>query len=532
MSTDGDQDSVTGLTRRQILERGAVIGAAAAAAGSLPAHARGATPKPKRGGTLRVAFTGGGESRDNLDPHREGGSSQLSQAARQLSFSKLADQRPDGSYAPQLASSIEPNKNNTVWQIKLKRGVEFTDGSPVTADDVIYTLRRILDTSNADLAAARGNIDMIDPAGIKRVDKYTVQIKLLRPWAAMVAALGQRYLSIVKRGAKPPFSVENFIGSGAFKLTSWEPGRRYTYVANRNYFESGKPYLNALEVIGIPDPVARVNALVAGQVDAIGSVPAAQVPVLKAANKKLIVNPGGSWTPIQMNTIAPPFNDRRVRQAMKHLIDRKAAVRSALAGYGDLGNDMFARRDPLYAADIPQRPYDPERAKSLLRAAGALDYPFKLWATDAVSDATPMALVFAQGAKQAGLNLSVEQAPAATFWSNTWGVQPFTFSSWGYRPFFAQWMQSFVSFNAQETKWNNSNQAQASRLVYKAAATSDLAKQKRLTHLAQELHWEDGGYIIPYFLQTLDAASPRVQGIEPHVFPFLSWFRMWNFWLA
>lgn len=527
-----ETDHVGGLTRREVLQRAAAIGAAATVPAALATGAEAATPTPKRGGRLRVGLIGGGEARDNLDPHREGGSSQMSQAVRQLCYSKLTDQRPDGSYALQLAASIEPNQNATVWQIKLKRGVEFSDGSTLTADDVIYSLKRILDVNDPNMAAARGNIDMIDPNGIKKVDKYTLTIKLLRPWSDMRAALGQRYISIVKKGAKPPFEVGNFIGTGAFKLTSWTPGRHYTYAANRNYFETGKPYLDSLDIVGIPDSVARVNALVAGQVDAICSVPAAQVPVIRRAGKKLIVNPGGSWTPIVMNTNAAPFTDRRVRQAMKLLIDRKQAIKSALGGYGDVGNDLFARRDPLYDSSIPQRAYDPEKARSLLRSAGALDQQFTLWATDAVADATPMALVFAQGAKKAGLKLTVEQAPSSTFWSQTWGVQPFTFSSWGYRPFFSQWVQSFVSFNAQETKWNNSSQQQASRMVYRAAATSDTAKQKRLTSAAQELLWEDGGYIIPYFLQTLDAASPRVQGITPHVFPFLSWFRMWNFWLS
>jgi peptide/nickel transport system substrate-binding protein len=256
------------------------------------------------------------------------------------------------------------------------------------------------------------------------------------------------------------------------------------------------------------------------------------VAVIKGAGKKVIINPGGSWTPIVMNTNAAPFTDARVRQAFKHLIDRKQAVKSALSGYGDVGNDLFARKDPLYAKGIPQRSYDPEKARSLLKQAGVLGDTFTLWATDAVTDATPQALVLAQGAKKAGVKLEVQQAPAATFWTNTWGVQPFTFSSWGYRPFFAQWVQSFYSFNTQETKWNNSKQKTASRLVYAAAATSDRAKQRRLTEHAQELLWEDGGYIIPYFLQTIDAAAPRVQGIVPHVFPFLSWFRMWNFWLS
>ena len=111
-------------------------------------------------------------------------------------------------------------------------------------------------------------------------------------------------------------------------------------------------------------------------------------------------------------------------------------------------------------------------------------------------------------------------------------MAPFTFSSWGYRTFFTQWLQSFVSYNAQETRWNDASQKRASRLVYKAAATGDPTKRQELALAAQKLHWNDGGYIIPYFKQTIDGASKKVQGIEPHVFPALSWYRFWNFWFS
>ena len=173
----------------------------------------------------------------------------------------------------QLAESIEPNKNATVWQIRIKKGVVFTDGSPLTIDDVIYTYKRILDPSDPTMASARSNIDMMDPNGFTKIDNYTMTVKLTKPWSDIPSAVGQRYLSIIKNGAKGPFTVDTFIGSGAFKLTSWTPGAHYTYERNPNYFEHGKPYLDSLDIVGIPDPVARVNALVAGQVDCICSVP-------------------------------------------------------------------------------------------------------------------------------------------------------------------------------------------------------------------------------------------------------------------
>jgi peptide/nickel transport system substrate-binding protein len=139
--------------------------------------------------------------------------------------------------------------------------------------------------------------------------------------------------------------------------------------------------------------------------------------------------------------------------------------------------------------------------------------------------------VLAQGAKKAGVKLTVQRDPADTYWDNTYGVAPFHFTSYGYRGFFTQWLQSFVSYNAYETRWNNRSQQRAARLVYRAAATADARKRKDLAFEAQRLLWEDGGYVIPYFRQSVDAVTKRVQGVAPHVFPSLSWYRFWNFWI-
>jgi peptide/nickel transport system substrate-binding protein len=519
------------VNRREILAGAAALGLAAG--GLATFGGRGALAQtPSRGGTLRVGLIGGGASVDNLDPNADTVSPELAQCARKLCFSKLTDQAPDGSFVMQLAESMEPNDDATVWKVKLKSGVTFSDGSPLTVDDVIYTFRRILDPADETMANARGNIDMIDPAGLERIDDTTMTIKLVRGWSDLVSAVGQRYISIIKNGAKGPWTVENFIGTGPFKLTEWVPGERYTYVRNDHYFEEGKPYLDGVVAIGIPDPVARVNALLAGQVDCICDVAASQAPIVQGGGMELIVNPGGGWTPLVMNTNVAPFNDVRVRQAMKLLINREQAIESVLQGYGSIGNDVFARWDPLYNTDLPQTSFDPDKAKWLLQEAGALDTPFKLHTSDADAQMVPTALVFQQGAKQAGINLEVQKDPTETFWSETYGKVPFTFSSWGYRPFFAQWMAAFVAFNDSETNWTNDVAQKATGLVLQAAGTGDAAKKTELAHEAQKLMQEDSGYIIPFFKQTMDARAPNVQGLEPHVFPYLSWYRFADVWLS
>jgi peptide/nickel transport system substrate-binding protein len=518
------------LSRRELLERGAAAGLALGLSGWL-AESAGAAVRatPKRGGTFRVALVGGSASSEQLDPHSNT-VSDLDVSRFENVYSKLTDLNAKGSYEMQLAQSMEPNAKADVWQVKLKRGVQWHDGSELTADDVIYSYTRILDPANK-LASAAPNISMIDPKRLKKIDKYTVEIGLKQPWSDLPAQVGQRYCSIIKNGTSS-FTVDNSNGTGPFKLTAWTPGDSYDLAANSNYFESGKPYVSTVKVISITDPTARVNALISGQVDASESVPAAQVQVLKGRGLQPLIAQGGGWTPLYMNTRTAPFTDVRVRQAMKLLIDRKKVLAASLQGYGSIGNDLFARWDPLYDKGIPQRQYDPEKALALLKAAGQDKTRFTLYTSDAVADMVPTALVFAQNAKAAGVSVTVSKQPADSYWTSTYGKKPFAFSAWGYRPFLAQWLQSYSVFNKDETFWANAAARKANSIVRQLAATADPGKRRELAHEAQRIEWDDGGYVIPYFVGKIDGLAKNVHGIIPHIFTSLGWYHFKDAWLA
>lgn len=529
------------LSRRELLQRGAAgglflgIGGLAAACGAgggggsasstsvsttaASSAASTAASAPQNGGTLRVGLVGGSAADEKLDPHVSTVNT-LDLSRTQNVFSKLTDMTPDGAFEMQLAESMEPNSTADEWVVKLKQGVVWQDGSPLTADDVVFTYQRILDPANK-LDSAASNIDMIDPNGIEKIDDLTVRLKLVKPWAELPAQVGQRYVSIVKAGTTE-FTLETLNGTGPFKLESWKPGEQYVLVRNDNYFQEGEPHVDRVEVNGINDATARLNALQSGQVDAVAFVDPSQVKVVEG-NKDLalLISEGGGWVPIYMNTQQAPFTDVRVRQAMKLLADREKLVEVALQGYGAVGNDLFAVADPLYAADIPQRGYDPEQAVSLLKAAGVDGMEFILHSSEATPSMLSSALVYSQSAKDAGVNVTVKKHPVDSFWSEVYGKVPFGYSDWGYRPFLSQWVQSFQSFNESETNWVNE---QAASLVDEVAATPDPAKRKELATEAQQLLWDDGGYIIWGFAQKIDAHSTSVQGIQPHIFNPLGWY--------
>ncbi len=187
-------------------------------------------------------------------------------------------------------------------------------------------------------------------------------------------AFAQYFQGVVPKGYQPTAVGKGplqYIGTGPFKVKSFTPGRESVHVKNENYWIDGQPYFNEVRIINFPSDAAKVNALLSGQVEAMADVPFAQVPVVKGRGKKILVSPTGAWTPLCMRVDVAPFNDVRVRRAFRLLINRPQVVQQGLSGYGFVGNDIYSPFDPAYAGDeFPQRKYDPEQAKSLLKQAG------------------------------------------------------------------------------------------------------------------------------------------------------------------
>ena len=181
-----------------------------------------------------AGFVGGGD-KETLDPHLALADIDF---ARGLNlFDRLTHFMPDLSVQPLLAESLEPNSKGTVWQVKLRSGVTWHDGKPFTADDVLYTYRRIIGKKLIGVS----RLGALDIARAKKVNDLTLTLPLKLPFADLPAMLAEVWLSIVQNGAtkfSPP------IGTGPFKFKSWTPSRQSLFVKNENYFASGKPYLD------------------------------------------------------------------------------------------------------------------------------------------------------------------------------------------------------------------------------------------------------------------------------------------------
>jgi len=501
-------------TRRDVLKKGAagsiVLGAGgviAACGGSKASttatSATTPTATPKRGGTVRIGSAGG--RNDVLDPHNYFPRTAFC-GVHQL-FEGLA--RRDAKFVPRmfLAEEVTAEKAD-VWTIRVRQGVEFHNGKTVSADDVMFTLRRIITLLGAD---ARGYAS-VDLKRMKKLDDRTVRLHLKRPDVTILAKLANNLDYVVPVG----FDPKKPVGTGPFKLVSMTPGEKMTFARNPNYWQSGKPYLDGLEILTLTDATARVNALLGGQVQAIEGLPFGQVSVVKANSKlKVLESETGQFLPFVVRVDVKPWSDVRVRQALRLLADRKQLIAQGLAGHGRVANDIFSPYDTSYNKDLQQRNQDLEQAKSLLKAAGQENLTATLVTSNIYSNIVDLAQVLVQQAKAAGVTLKLQELDPTVFFGPRWLSYPLTQDFWTNRDYLTTAGLGLAPNGAyNETHWNDKEWGDR---YSEAVATLDDNKRTELIHECQRIEWERGGNVIWGFANFVDALAANVAGLEPDV---------------
>jgi peptide/nickel transport system substrate-binding protein len=475
--------------------------------GSSTTSATTSSAKIKAGGNLRVGATGGG-AKDVIDAHNAIADTDIVRIS--ALYEPLAAPTADFKGTQMvLAESIEPvGGNAALWDIRLRPGVEFTNGKTVTADDVIFSLNRIVNPKNPGTGAA--SIGYINAKGMKKMDATTVRVPLQFPNSGFVDDLGQYFNNIIPTDYDP----KNPVGTAAWKFQSFTPGQQSVFVKNPNYWGKGRPYADQLTIIDFTDDTARINALLSGQIDIADTVPTEQIPQLQGnGNTVVIDNPAGGWLPITMRVDQPPFNDVRVRQAFRLVVNRPQMVEQVLSGHGQVGNDLYGRFDPAYDSALPQRHQDIEQAKSLLKAAGREGLTVTLVTGNILAGVPEEAQVFAQQASAAGIKVNVNKVDTGTFYGSNYLKWTFAQDFWGPRRYLSQVAQgSLPNSPFNETHWND---PQFKSLIAQARAAVDPAKRTELIHAAQTIEYNTGGHIIAFFPNFTAAASSKVAGIPP-----------------
>ena len=497
----------SGISRRDLLKgAGAFVMAAGLVTGLPEMAVAAAKATPKKGGRLRVGIVGG--TNDIIDGQKI--VAKADQARLMAGFETLLafDENFNPSNVYGLAESVE-TKTLSQYVIKLKKGIKFHDKSKLNAEAVIYSLARLVDAKLA-LPSYAALKDFLDPTGLRKIDDLTVEVNLKKPLVGFQTTLSGYTLTMVPVGYTTGGS-----GTGPYVLKSFTPGRESIHVKNPNYWKKGKPTFDEVAIIDFADKPALANAMRSGQIDAAVDIALSDIEPLKAApGVKVTETTGGAWLTIVMLADKAPFDNPKVRQAMRLIIDRKQILDRALQGHGQIGNDLFGYIDPDFNANkFPQRTQDIAKAVELLKAAGyskekplELDLP----APDDTGGLIPMAQAFAEQAKATdGVLKITAKAMDATYWDTTYTKVPMYTSFWSPRAYLAQ---VGATTGYAETNYEKANPAYQA-LYLKATGEADPAKRREIIKQMQAFDYEDGCYIIPVFNSFADAYSDKLQGV-------------------
>lgn len=503
-----------GLGRRQFLGGIAAAGAMAGA-GSLLAACGGSSSgstKPlaqargslRRGGDLKLGLTGGSSS-DTVDPHKS--LTYIDTSRLQSLYQPLVQLNAQAQVEYVLAESITAYHGSlSEWIIDLRPGVTFHDGKDFTASDVIFTFQRVF--SN-DFTGKFG-LGPIDLAGTKALDKFTVLVQLTKPFASFPEQLAAFWYNLYI--APVGFNPAKPVGTGAFVYQSFTPGQRSVFTRNPHYWKSGLPYVDTLTIIDFSDSTSLQDALVTNVIQGAGALDGPQIASLATTSGiKTVVSHSGEIIPFTMRVDQPPFNDVNVRQALRLLVDRPQLIDSALDGYGVVANDIFSPYDPDFDHSLVRPAQgDIQQAKFLLKKAGQESLTVSLTTSAVATGTVAMATVLVAQAKVAGVTINLNNVPSSVFFGPNYLQWKFAQDYYNYYPYLAQVAESMLTgspFN--ETHTNN---ASYTSLYNQANATDDPSLRKELLHEMQTFDFNEGGYIIPAFIDVLDAYSDKITG--------------------
>ena len=490
------------MTRRALLGQSVAFGTMGllAASGIAPAFAQ----TPKRGGKFTVAL-GHGSTTDSLDPETNVGSGFNSTFNFTL-YNCLVETDAGGGWVPELAETVEPSADAKIWTLKLRKGVEFHDGRPLTAQDVMNSIN--IHRKEGSKSSMKPILEVISDL---RADGDSIIIELVSANADLPFLLSSFTLPILPAKGDG-VDWEAGVGTGPYKLTKFDPGVRSTFTRNPNYWKADRAFFDEVEILTVADQAARTNALVTGAVDAIDRTDLNTVDMLaRAGNVEVIETNGGTHFTLPMNATVAPFDNLDVRLALKYAIDRQAIVDTILSGHGMVANDNpIAPTNRYFDASIPQRPYDPEKAKFHLGKAGMNDLKVDINIADAAfAGAVDTAVLYSEHAKAAGIAINVVREPNDGYWSNVWMKKPWTASYWGGQPTADQaFSQAFASTAAwNEGFWKNTR---FDELLVAARGELDEAKRKEMYGEMQRLVTDEGSVIIPMFSNDTYAISTAI----------------------
>ena len=506
------------LNRREFFASMAALGvstAGAAALGGIALPARAQEGTPQKGGTLRMAMN----VKAFRDPRLFDGH-QIAQVARQVN-EYLVRWTSDFTFDPWLLEGWEASDDAKSLTLKLRQGVQWSNGDAFAAEDVIHNITRWCDANiEGNSMASRFGV-LVDPTtktilsdALEKVDDHTVRIHMPRADITLIAGLTDYPALVMHRsydGNEDPMQALA-ISTGPCELVSWEPSVGAEVRRRDAAWWKGEFWLDGVKFIDLGlDPSNSVAAMEAGEIDATDETPADSLARFEAAGAITSEIATGSTIVCRFNVQQEPYSDVRIRRAAALAVDNGVVLELGVNGAGTRAENCHV--GPMHEEffDIGPATHDPEQARALLAEAGASDHEYELVSLDDEWQANSCDAVAGQ-MRDSGLNVKRTIMPGTTFWNN-WTKYPFSGTEWNGRPLGVQVLA--LAYRTGEA-WNESAFADArfDEVLNQALATPDVEARRALMQEVQTILRDSGVIIQPYWRSVYRSYREGVNGLR------------------
>jgi peptide/nickel transport system substrate-binding protein len=460
---------------------------------------------PKKGGRVRLALNGAGPT-DSLDPGRL-----TDTFPAEVSFGQtrncLVELDTNHEAVGELAENWESSLGADLWRFQLRKGIEFHNGKTLTSDDVVFTIQ----THIAEGSTSAVNSLLKPIKSVKTDGPNVVVFELESGNVDFHYILSDYHLSIVPKGTTGE-EYEKGIGTGAYVLKEWEPGVRALTIRNPNYWKEGRAHFDEVETIAMNDVSERTEALKASAIDIMDHVNLHDLDDLESTpGINIVKTTAMRHYAFSMRVDQPPFDNKHIRLALKFALDRNAILNEVQYGHGTLGNDTpIGPGHRYFASEIPQRRYDPDKAKWHLRQAGLTTLKVELTAADvAFAGAMKAANLYKGQVARAGIDMSVVKVPDEIFWHKVWMESNWRTSYWSGHVT-ADWV--FSAVYASDSPWNETfwKHEHFDALLKMARSEQNQALRRAMYVEMQQILHDDGGAVIPVFASHIAATRDNV----------------------